>query len=211
VQLPLGVFVMALSAAIYPTLSEHAARGDKQSFASALSASLRGVVLLLVPAAVGMFVLRYPIVRLAFERGSFDAVATTRTAQALGYYAVGLLGAALTQVLGRGFYSLQDTATPVKIGIATAFVNTAFAYLLVGPMAHSGLALANSLGFIFCALVMFYYLSRKLIKGSIRLLPHIIKSGIAAAVMGITAVVVIRYTASSTTAPLEKHPPLRTV
>lgn len=194
VQLPLGVFVMALTAAVYPTLSEHAARGDKVSFAEALSSSLRGVILLLVPAAVGMFVLRYPIVRLAFERGSFDALATTRTAQALGYYAVGLLGAALTQVLGRGFYSLQDTATPVKIGIATAFVNTAFALALVGPMAHSGLALANSLGFIFCALVMFYYLSRQLAKGSIRILPLLIKSGIAAGVMAVVASLVLKYT-----------------
>ena len=195
-QLPLGVFVMALTAAVYPTLSEHAARGDKVSFAESLSSSLRGVVLLLVPAAVGMFVLRYPIVRLAFERGSFDAIATTRTAQALGYYSIGLLGAALAQILGRGFYSLQDTMTPVKIGIVTAFVNVAFALILVRPLAHGGLALANSLGFLFNALALFYFLSRKLTRGSIRLLPLIVKAGAAALVMAIATSLMLSFTSS---------------
>ena len=194
VQLPLGIFVMALTAAVYPTLAEHVAKGDKASFAEALSSSLRGVVLLLVPAAVGMFVLRYPIVRLAFERGSFDAVATTRTAQALGYYSIGLIGAALAQVLGRAFYSMQDTMTPVKIGIATAFVNVAFALILVRPLAHGGLALANSLGFLFNAIMMFWLLSRKLAKGAIRLLPLLVKTGGAAVVMAIATSVMLRVT-----------------
>ncbi|MBS3949446.1 MAG: murein biosynthesis integral membrane protein MurJ [Peptococcaceae bacterium] len=194
VQLPLGIFVMALTAAVYPTLAEHAAKGDKASFAQSLSSSLRGVTLLLVPAAVGMFVLRYPIVRLAFERGSFDAVATTRTAQALGYYSIGLIGAALAQVLGRGFYSMQDTMTPVKVGVATAFVNVALAVILVRPLAHGGLALANSLGFLFNALLLFYFLSSKLSKGSIRLLPLLIKVSGAAVVMGLVASLVLRVT-----------------
>ena len=194
VQLPLGVFVMALSAALYPTLSEHAAKGDMASFARAMSSALRGVVLIMVPAAVGMFVLRYPIVRLAFERGSFDVSATTRTAQALGYYSLGLVGVALAQMLGRGFYSLQDMMTPVKIGVATAVVHVTLAYVLVGPMAHGGLALANSLGFLFNACVMYYFLSRKLAQGSIRVLPLLVKAAVASVAMAFTSVMILNLT-----------------
>lgn len=194
VQLPLGVFVMALTAAVYPTLAEHAAKGEKGSFAVALSSSLRGVILLLVPAAVGMLVLRYPIVRLAFERGSFDALATTRTAQALGYYAVGLIGAALAQVVARAFYALQDTMTPVKIGIITAAVNVLFAVLLVGPLSHGGLALANSIGFLFNAGVLLYILSQRFGKGALRIKTVLIKGTTASLLMGLASVAVLRVT-----------------
>lgn len=160
VQLPFGIFVMALSTVVFPALADLAAQGNKKGFAEALSAGLRALFILLVPATVGLWVLRYPIVRLAFERGSFDATDTAKTAFALGFYALGLLGLSAGTVLTRAFYSLYDTTTPVKIGILTAVLQALLALLLVQPLAHGGLALANSIGVSLGAVAMFYLLRK---------------------------------------------------
>lgn len=195
VQLPVSIFVAALATAAYPTLAALASRGDKKGFASTTISSLRGLVVLLVPATVGLWVLRYPIVRLAFERGSFDAAATEKTAYALGFYALGLLGLATAQVLTRAFFSLHDTLTPVKIGIATSLLNTALALLLVYPLAHGGLALASSLGASVSSLWLFYALRKKLGPVPMGMLPLLLKVGGASLVMGVTSAVVMAFTA----------------
>ena len=183
-QLPIAIFVTALVTAVYPTLAQQASEGDLQGYGETVSASLRGVSLLIIPAAVGMFVLQTPIVRLAFERGSFDETATARTAVALGYYAVGILGLAMAQVLARAFYSLQDTLTPVKVGIITATINVALAFILVRPMGHGGLALANSLGSFFNSGMLLFVLSRKLRRGALNFGPLLGKTAVASALMG---------------------------
>lgn len=182
VQLPIGLFIAALATAIYPALSEQVAQGDLKKFGETISSSLRVLILILIPSSVAFFVLRYPLVRLAFERGSFDEAATGMTALALGYYTIGLLGAAAAQILARAFYSLQDTLTPVKVGIATALVNTGFALVLVKPLAHGGLALANSLGFLFNSGVLMYVLYRRLGKADLKLV------GLSLQVLGISLV-----------------------
>jgi len=162
VQLPFGIFVMALSTVVFPALADLAAQGNKKGFGEALSAGLRAMVILLVPATVGLIVLRHPIVRLAFERGSFDATDTAKTAFALSFYALGLLGLSTGTVLTRAFYSLRDTLTPVKIGILTAMLQALLAILLVYPLAHGGLALANSIGVSLGAIAMFILLRKSL-------------------------------------------------
>jgi len=187
VQLPFGIFVMALSTAVFPTLADLAARGDKKAFAEALVASLRGLLLLLVPAAVGLFVLREPIVRLAFERGSFDAADTAKTALALGFYALGLLGLSAGTVLTRAFYSLQDTLTPVKIGVLTAILNALLAIVLVEPLAHGGLALANSLGVSLSAVLLLGLLRKKLGPVPMGLLPLLVKVALCSLGMGLAS------------------------
>jgi putative peptidoglycan lipid II flippase len=185
VQLPLGIFVTALATAVYPALTDFAAKGDKINFGKATSASLRGLLLLMLPATIGLIVLRYPVVRLAFERGYFDADATTKTAFAMAYYAVGLLGLSISQVLVRAFYALQDTITPVKVGIASTIVGITLAVTLVQPLAHGGLALATSLGALFSAGLSLFLLSRKLGRGKLRLGPLVPKVVLASAVMGV--------------------------
>jgi len=195
VQLPLSIFVATLATAAYPTLAALATSGDKKGFASTTIGSLRGLVVLLVPATIGLWVLRYPIVRLAFERGSFDADATAKTAYALGFYALGLLGLATAQVLSRAFFSLQDTFTPVKIGIATSLLNTALALVLVGPLAHGGLALANSLGASVSALWLFYALRKKLGPVPMGMVSLLVKVGLSSLVMGLTSIAVMTLAA----------------
>jgi len=192
VQLPLGIFVTALATAVYPALTDFAAKGDKSSFGKATSASLRGLLLLMLPATVGLIVLRYPVVRLAFERGYFDADATTKTAFAMAFYAVGLLGLSVGQVLVRAFYALQDTVTPVKVGLATTIVSITLAVTLVEPLAHGGLALATSLGALFSSGLSLYLLGKKLGRGKLRLGPLVPKVVLASAVMGVASDLALR-------------------
>jgi putative peptidoglycan lipid II flippase len=97
-----------------------------------------------VPAAAGLIVLRVPITRVLFERGEFEAAATVATAQALLFYALGLPAFSATRIAAQAFYALQDTRTPVKIGIAAVALNVLFALLFMGPLGHGGLALASS-------------------------------------------------------------------
>lgn len=183
-QLPVGIFVTAMATAIYPTLSEMAAKKDQKAFSGAVASGIRLLSLIMLPAAVGLIVLREPIVTLAFERGSFDRAATLKTASALAFYSLGILGTANAQVLQRAFYSLNDSWTPVKVGIGVTFLNTALAFLLVHPLGHSGLALANSSGMLANFVVLLWLLRNKL-STPLPLWPALTKIAISAGIMGV--------------------------
>jgi len=183
-QLPVGIFVTALATAIYPTLAEYAGKGNRAGLSSATGSGIRLLSLVMVPAAAGLIVLRIPIVRLAFERGSFDHEATVQTATALAFYAIGLLGVSNTQVLSRAFYSLQDSMTPVKVNIGAALVNVALAMVLVKPLGHGGLALAYSLAMLLNMTCLIWLLSKKTGQ-SPDFLPSLAKITGAAAAMGL--------------------------
>jgi putative peptidoglycan lipid II flippase len=116
-----------------------------------LTAALRSVLYLTLPAIVGLIWLRGPLVSSLFERGAFDAQSTQATAWALTFYALGLVGHSVVEVVTRAFYALHDTRTPVVVGVAAMVVNIALSLALIagfgalGWMPHGGLALANSL------------------------------------------------------------------
>ncbi|RJX21767.1 MAG: murein biosynthesis integral membrane protein MurJ, partial [Desulforudis sp.] len=116
----------------------------------------------IVPAAVGLIVLRVPIVQLLFERGAFDERATVMTAVAVLFYSIGLVGFATNIILTRGFYAFQDTATPVKLLSVNLFLNLILSVILMGPMAHGGLALASSLSALVNTVLLVWYLERRL-------------------------------------------------
>jgi len=188
VQLPIGIFVTALSTAIYPALAELAGRRDHSGLGRAVSAGVRTLSALILPAAVGMAALRYPIVKLAFQRGSFDAVATEKTAFALLFYAVGLVGVANVQVLSRAFYALKDAATPVRIGIFSALLNIVLDFILVGPLRQGGLALANSVAVLVQMGCLLMALRRRL-GTSLGLVKPLFQVAIASGLMGLAVVV----------------------
>lgn len=147
VQLPLGLVATGVSTAALPRLARSAGiAGDTlMQYKRALVEGLRIVLLMILPAAVGLVLLREPVIRLLFERGAFDEAATARTALAFLAYAPGLPAAALDQVLVNGYYARQDTRTPVIVGVLAVVVYLVSALLLLEPLGMPGLALANSL------------------------------------------------------------------
>lgn len=146
VQLPLGVFAIAVSTAILPTLSKQASLHDMDAFRETLSFSIRLVFFISIPAMVGMIVLAEPIIQLLFQRGRFDETVTKATAAALIAYGSGLWALSAVQVAVRGFYSTQDTATPAKIAAISLLGNVIIGVSLMGPLKHVGLAVASAGG-----------------------------------------------------------------
>jgi putative peptidoglycan lipid II flippase len=141
----------SVATAAMPTFSAQYALGKLDDVRNSLSATIRGVLLLAVPAAVGLIILRKPLVALLYQRGEFDARSTELVAWALLWYAVGLVGHSVMEILARAFYALHDTKTPVFVGIGAMSLNVIFSITFsalfeqVGWMPHGGLALANSL------------------------------------------------------------------
>lgn len=155
--LPLGVFAMAISTAVFPTLAEHSARDELAQLKHTLSTALRLILFLTIPASIGLIVIGEPITKLLFERGAFTPAATQATAFALQFYAPGLFALALIEILARAFYSLRDTRTPVLVAILGMAVNVGLGVLLVRTaLGYAGLALAMTLATAVEALVLLF-------------------------------------------------------
>lgn len=135
---------------------------------SSLAATLRGILLLSLPASLGLVLLRVPIISMLFERGEFDAQSTHLVAWALLWYGVGLLGHSVVEILSRAFYALHNTLTPVLVGVAAMSLNVIFSigfsnlFTRMGWAPHGGLALANSLATTLEMLALLFLMSRKL-------------------------------------------------
>ena len=162
VQFPLGVFAIAISTAVLPSLSREAARGDLGGLRETLSYALRLTMFITIPAMTGLIVLREPIIRLLFQRGAFDSLTTVMTAQALLFYSIGLWAFAALRVFVSAFYSLQDTKTPVKVAVIAMLANILFSVALMGPLKHGGLALALSLASTLQLCLLIYLLRKRL-------------------------------------------------
>ena len=187
INFPLGIFAMGISTAVFPTLARLTARGETAEFSRTLSFGLRIVFFITIPSAAGMAFLRVPIVRLLFESGEFFAADTLATAFVLLFYVPGLIAQSALQVTTRGFYSLQDTKTPVKIGFVTVVLNflLSLAFLQWTNLGAGGLAFAYSLSSIFNMVLALGILGRRL-PGFVdkRLLSTFVKSTIASVLMG---------------------------
>lgn len=157
-MLPLGLFGMALSTAALPALAAMAARGELEALGVALTRGLRVIILLSVPSAVGLIVLREPLVRILFERGRFSEASTGMVATALVCYSAGLVAHAALEMVTRGFYALQDTRTPALVGAAALVLNIPLSLALMQPLRHSGLALGLSLATMVETTVLYLWL-----------------------------------------------------
>lgn len=162
VELPMGVFVIAVATAALPSMSEHAVREDWSGFKESLSFAIRLVNFITIPAAVGIIALGTPIITMLFQRGEFGMEATKETVYALYFFSIGLAAFGGRRIMVSAFYSLKDTLTPVIVSSGAVAVNIILCYLLISPLKHGGLALAASLSAIVNLLILFLILRKRL-------------------------------------------------
>lgn len=160
--LPQGIFAQAIATAAFPTFSHQAAKGERKAMQDTLGGILALLLFLTIPAAVLLYQLRFPFISLLLERGAFDAHATEMTAYALAFFSIGLVGHAVVEITARGFYALKDTITPVTVGVSAMLGNVLLSLLLIKPLAHGGLALANSTATLVEMVVLLWLLRSKL-------------------------------------------------
>ena len=161
-QLPVGIFALAIAVATFPTMTEQAALKQWDKFRETLSNAIRMVIFITVPISIGMIVLRFPLIRVLFEHGQFMAKDTLTMGIPLFYFSIGISSQAVIQILPRAFYALQDTWTPVILGIMAMVVNILAMYLLVGPLAHGGLAFATTIAAFANMLLLFFVLRKRM-------------------------------------------------
>jgi putative peptidoglycan lipid II flippase len=143
-QIPLGLFAIAIGTAAFPTMTEQAAQGRIGDLRRTVVRSLTSTNFLTFPAAVGLIVLGLPIVRLFFEFGKVTSQDSVLTSIALFWYAFGIIGYSAETLLTRAFYALKDTLTPVLVSVGAILLNIVLSLLLIRPMGLAGLALAYS-------------------------------------------------------------------
>ncbi|MEQ9031963.1 MAG: lipid II flippase MurJ, partial [Aggregatilineales bacterium] len=190
----LGIIAQSVGTAVFPTLSALVAENNMDGYRQRLASAMSSVLFLAIPATVGLIVLGAPIIAMLFERGEWDAVDTQATAWALGFFALGITGHGLLEVLSRAFYALADTWTPVRVGIAAMISNIVLSVIFIqfigtdgslarGPFA--GLALANSLTTLIEAVVLWWLLKRRINGVHDRVvLMGALKTTVAAVLMG---------------------------
>ncbi len=144
-EFPLGVFAIALGTVILPGLSKQHASGSAQEFSATLDWALRWVMLIALPATLGLMILAGPILTTLFQYGQFSAHDVDMATRSLWAYSLGLTGFTLIKVLAPGYFARQDTRTPVRIGIIAMLSNMVLNVIFVFPLAHAGLALATAL------------------------------------------------------------------
>jgi putative peptidoglycan lipid II flippase len=167
--MPLAALAQSIAGAAMPTFSAQAALAQNAELRTTLDGALRGVILLAMPAAVGLILLREPLITLLYQNDiGFTAQSTRLVAWALLWYAVGLPAHALLEVAARVFYAYKDTRTPVMVGAGAMGLNIAFSFAFsalfsrLGWMPHGGLALANSLATALEVALLLFLLRRRL-------------------------------------------------
>jgi putative peptidoglycan lipid II flippase len=143
--LPLALFGMALSTAVFPRLASHAADEDMASLTETVSRVLRIIMFLTVPAALGLALLRNPATVVLLQRGEFTPGDAAVTAAALGFYCLGIVPQAGIEIHSRGFYALGDTRTPVALAVVAVALNFGLSAVLWEQYEYRGLAFALSL------------------------------------------------------------------
>jgi len=175
---------------LLPSLSSHISKGETELFKENYAYALRLMLFVMVPALVGLIVLRIPICNLLYQRGEFTYLSTINTSQALFGYAVGIWAVGGIRITAPAFYSMQDTKTPVIIAFLAFVINATMGYLLgfTFGLRHTGLALASSISSIFNFVLLFIILNKRVGKiGINETLILCIKIAIASMSMGLIA------------------------
>ncbi len=162
VQFPLGVFGYALSSVTLPHLSKLAAEGKMEEFRGTLRFAFRRLMFILIPVTAVILMGSGLIIRLIFQRGSFDAYSTQITSQALFFFALGLPFYGASRILVSAFYALQDSKTPVKAATACLIINVVLNFALMFPLKIGGIALASSISSAANCVILWTILNKKL-------------------------------------------------
>lgn len=186
--LPIGLFGVSIATAALPDLSRHAAAADRAAMRRTVSSGLRMMLMLNVPATIGLIALAHPAVELLYERGRFTPVDTAATAAALMFYAPGLVGYSAVKLASPAFYALRDSRTPVVVSVLSVAANLGMNLALVRVMGYRGLALGTALAAVLNAGTLLVLLSRRLegLDGR-RILVAATKILIASLLMGLAA------------------------
>jgi len=144
-QLPLGVLGISLATAIFPVMSDDAARGDFAALRRTISRGIRGTLFIAIPATVGLLLVARPLIAVAFQHGRFNVGDTDMVVQTLTFYSFGLCGYFAQQVLARAYYSMQDSRTPMTSALVAVFANFLLNLALIWPLGRAGLACATAL------------------------------------------------------------------
>ena len=158
IQFPFAIFGVALSNAALPTMSANSALAEMDKFKKTLLFCLKAVFIGIIPLMIGILALSYPLIQVIFQRGSFDAYSTLITAQAVFFFAFGLVSYVGVRFMSHAFYALQDTRTPVKTSGISLLLNIILnsLFVFVFRFRIAGLAMASSIS----ATVNFYLLYR---------------------------------------------------
>ena len=186
--LPIGIFGVSVATATIPDLARHATDAAHDAMIKTVSWAIRLMIVLSVPAIVGLMVLAVPIVELIYQRGQFDPTSTLMTAGALAFYAPGILGYSIVKIASPSFYSLREARTPVIVSMVTIAVNLVLNIWLNSVYGFKGLALGTAIAANVNAGLLLFLLSRRL-GGSdgARITRTFLKTAVAAAVMGLAA------------------------
>ena len=160
-QIPETLIGTAFGLVAFPTLAELAARNNLAGLRHTFGETLRTILALTIPATLGLILLGRPILALLYQRGAFDAAATQAVYVALRLFALGLVGHACLELAARAFFAQQDTVTPLLVAVGSAVVNIGLALVLMAPLGHGGLALANSLAVSAEVVVLLFILRRR--------------------------------------------------
>jgi putative peptidoglycan lipid II flippase len=199
--MPQVLIAQSIAIAALPTFSAQFAQNKLTEMRSSLSSSLRSVMLLALPASLGLIILRKPLIELLYERGEFTSLSTQLVTWALLWYTVGLVGHSVVEIMVRAFYAMHDTKTPVMIGVVVMSLNVVFSVIFIGLfsrinwMPHGGLALANSLA-TFLEMIALLYIMRGRLKGleGRKILIGLGKAAIATFIMTLILVVWLNQT-----------------
>ena len=192
-ELPLGIFAIAIGTATLPSFSKHVAAGNMDELKSGISFSLRLMLFLTIPAMAALMALNLPIISVLFQRGAFDVTSAVYTGQALFCYALGLWAFSVLRVFVSSFYSLQDSKWPMKAAVIALIVNVVASLILMYPLKHNGIALASSIAATVNVLVLTIVLKRKIGKFLDRAFYYSVFKIILSSVLMLFAIGVMEY------------------
>lgn len=189
--LVLGVFISAITTVVFPLLAEEFSNDNLSGVKKIMAYGVNIILLITIPATVGLIILATPIVQVAFERGAFTPDDTIMTSSALIFYSLGLVASSLRLLITRVYYSLQDTKTPMINGAISLGLNIIFNFIFIQFMAHAGLAFATSIANTVATLLLYYELKKKIGSlGTKGYVSNFIKAGFASVIMGVIVYVV---------------------